>query len=69
MADLLRFVLDVPTYLSFCREGPRRVSDHVHPLDCVHAVIPVGDLVCRLLKHDLGELALDPHLLQVDRHI
>lgn len=62
-------VLDVPTYFSFCSESPRHVSGHIHPLDCVHAVIPVRDLVCRELKHNSGELALDPHILQVDGYV
>lgn len=59
-------MLEVPTHFLFYSHSPRRVSGHVHPLDCAHAVIPVGNLVCRELKRDLGDLALDPHLLQVD---
>ena len=68
-AGLARLGLGVPTHFSFCSESPGSVSEHVHPLDRAHAVVPVGDLVCRELKHDLGELALDPHLLQVDGHV
>lgn len=67
-AGLVRFVPDVPTHLSFCSERTGCVSEHIHPLDCAHAVIPIRDLVCRELKHDPGELALDPHLLQIDGH-
>lgn len=59
----------VPTHFSLCGESPRHVSEHVHPLDRAHAVVPVGDLVCGDLKGDLGELALDAHLLQGDGHV
>lgn len=57
------------THFSFCSQVPWCVSGRIHPLDCAHAVIPVRDLVCRELKHNLGKCALDSHLLQADGHI
>lgn len=69
MAGLVRSTPDVLTHLSFCSQSPGWVSEHIHPLDCAHAVIPVRHLVCRELKRDPGQLALDSHLLQIDGHV